>query len=71
MAIKKKSDKPNYQEKLAKKASELHDTISEAENVEDQIDLIFAALSSVALESWKNGIEAGKRQSQRRKTKTE
>jgi len=55
------SDKPNYQVALRTKAKEVYDRACETDNSDSGIEVIYQALKDVALESWKNGIEAGRR----------
>jgi len=63
MQDKTASDKPNYQALLRERAKEVYKRASvfNADEAELAIDVIAEALKEVALESWKNGIEAGRR----------
>lgn len=53
--------KPDYQAKLRAKAEEVYNQASGANESSASIEIIYNALKAASLESWKNGIEAGRR----------
>jgi hypothetical protein len=53
--------KPNYQVALRDCAKTVYGDAKAAGAVDLSIDIIYQALKDVALESWRNGIEAGRR----------
>lgn len=53
--------KPDYQATLRNRAKAVYGEASDANDADTSIDIIYQALKEVALESWKNGIEAGRR----------
>jgi hypothetical protein len=53
--------KPNYPELVKNRAKETHEQLLEAENDDRAIAIIYEALKTTALESWKNGLSAGSR----------
>ena len=54
------SAKPDYQATLKQKAADLYQVV-QGSRPTDGAPAIYEALRQVALESWKNGIEAGRR----------
>jgi len=52
--------KGQYHANLRKQAETLRDFIAEL-SPEDTVEALFQELKGVALESWKNGIQAGRR----------
>lgn len=53
--------KPNYQIALRNRAKTVYGEVKSAGAADLSIDIIYQALKDVALESWRNGIEAGRR----------
>jgi hypothetical protein len=64
MTTQQKPNRPNYDDVLHKRAGQLHDAIEGANHAQAAMELIYQALKETALESWKNGIEAGRRKAQ-------
>lgn len=64
MATQQKAAKPNYQATLQRRAEELHEILGNTADPAQQLVSIQECLKETALESWKNGIEAGKRRAQ-------
>lgn len=58
--------KSDYQAKLRERAEQVYHEVSDAGIGESRksSEIIYEALRAVALESWKNGLEAGRRKSQ-------
>lgn len=61
MALKQKADRPDYQATLKARAAQLYNTIGQLSEDRDGVEAVYQALKLTALESWKNGIEAGRR----------
>ena len=59
------SAKQSYPELVRRRAVQLYGTIMEVGggNGEQAVERIYDALKSTALESWKNGLDAGRRRS--------
>ena len=53
--------KGQYHVQLKERAQAVYESVSQITDEHDAVDAIFAELKEVALESWKNGIQAGKR----------
>ncbi len=53
--------RPNYHATLQKKAEQVYNEASGANESTKSVEIIYQALKDVALESWKNGIQAGRR----------
>ena len=63
-----KSSKPakqSYPELIRARAEQLYEQAAEVGSSEKQIQLIHDALKATALESWKNGLDAGRRRAQK------
>lgn len=56
-----KPAKPSYPELIRARAEKLYAEAREAGSSDKSIQLIFDALKATALESWKNGLDAGRR----------
>ena len=65
MATQQKASKPNYQVTLQRRAKELVEALES--KPDNAYQLVLTTLKDTALESWKNGIEAGQRKAQRSK----
>ena len=63
MATEPKKAKPDYQAKLAARAKQLVEALGI--QPENGYSIILETLKETALESWKNGIEAGRRKANR------
>jgi len=59
MATEPKKARPDYQAILAARAKQVTEALGN--QPENSYQLILGTLKQTALESWKNGIEAGKR----------
>lgn len=53
--------KGQYHLQLKKRAEAVYESVIQIRNEHDAVDIIFEELKDVALESWKNGIQAGSR----------
>jgi hypothetical protein len=53
--------KGQYHVQLKKRAQAVYNSVTQITDEHDAVDSIFGELKDVALESWKNGIQAGKR----------
>ncbi len=70
MAFKQKADRPDYQATLKSRAGKLYEEFCDLNDNNQAIDVIYQTLKQTALESWKNGIEAGRRKAQPRQAKS-
>ncbi len=59
MATEQEGKKPNYQVMLKERAEQLYQAMQDQPDEAEQ--LVLDTLKETALESWKNGIDAGKR----------
>ena len=60
--------KPDYQAILHRRAAELLEQLKQTDGAELEDNLIFQCLKQTALESWRNGLEAGRRRSAAERT---
>jgi len=63
-----KSDKPSYQATLEERAAQVYNQCLGAPDAEARQKVLLEALKATALESWKNGLEAGRRRAQTTKS---
>jgi hypothetical protein len=70
MAFKQKADRPDYQSTLKSRAGKLYEEFCDLNDSNQAIEVIYQALKQTALESWKNGIEAGRRKARPGQTKS-
>jgi hypothetical protein len=61
MTTNQKAERPDYQRVLKDRASKLFETVCDLDNSDEGIEVIYQCLKQTALESWKNGIDAGRR----------
>lgn len=61
MTSNQKSNRTDYQSALRARASKLFEEFCDLRDSDEAIEVIYQTLKQVALESWKNGIEAGRR----------
>ena len=53
--------KGQYHAQLKERAQAIYESVTQITDEQKGVDTIFDELKDVALESWKNGIQAGKR----------
>ncbi|MBI5934740.1 MAG: hypothetical protein HY867_13625 [Chloroflexi bacterium] len=61
MATNQKAGRPDYQAILKARATKLFETFCNLQDSDQATEVIYQTLKQTALESWKNGIEAGAR----------
>ena len=61
MATIQKAARPDYQQVLKDRALKLYEDSCNFDKSDQAIEVIYQCLKQIALESWKNGIDAGRR----------
>ena len=60
MITDEKKPRPDFQAQLKSQAQTLHASLSTSANEDDAVEIIYAALKDATLQSWKNGLQAGR-----------
>ena len=55
-----KKSHPDFQAQLKSRAQALHLALGRMTNADEAVELIYAELKAATLESWKNGLQAGR-----------
>ena len=60
MITDEKNERPDFQAQLMSRAQTLHASLSTIANEHDAVEIIYAELKDATLQSWKNGLQAGR-----------